>query len=241
MKTNTFIPFFIFSLSLVPVSHGATVTNGSFDADGNVYWNHEAFISPPSMTGWLLTRRLYDDPTNPGVFRYPIAGLREDSFYKTTNSINDRLFSVFGNAVTETITSDLQGSITGLIPGNSYRLSFYYGGEHDGAFPNAAAEVQVSVNGFTALFNGYADSVDKTNADSASIPVGLTHKNTPFRQVSMDFAAANATEALNFVLIMSGGPSQLFLDSMSIEEIPEPSLSLTALLSAVGLLARRRR
>jgi hypothetical protein len=112
--------------------------------------------------------------------------------------------------------ASLSQELSGVVIGNSYRLTLdYYG--RDGIAPTGL----ITIDGKTAL--------------SGLIPNGGGQLS-----LSYDFVASSSTPTLNIANLGVGADSSLLFDNISLRAIPEPASSLLALLGTTLLYRRRR-
>ena len=121
-----------------------------------------------------------------------------------------------GNHAVLQNTASLSQQLSGVVIGNSYRLTLdYYG--RDGTAPTGL----ITIDGKTALS-------------------GLIPNSGGQLSLSYDFVAASSNPTLSIANLGVGADSSLLFDKISLRVIPEPGSSLLALLGTVLLYRRRR-
>jgi hypothetical protein len=173
------------------------VFNPSFEASGTGL-NFPGYL--PNIAGWTRT-----------------LGIGGNSAVNTAGGPFSNGFSPEGlNHVVLQNEASLSQELSGVVIGNSYRLTLdYYG--RDGIAPTGL----ITIDGKTAL--------------SGLIPNGGGQHS-----LSYDFVASSSTPTLNIANLGVGADSSLLFDNISLRAIPEPASSLLALLGTTLLYRRRR-
>jgi len=131
------------------------------------------------------------------------------------------------------MNSPITQTITGLVPGNFYQLSFYQGLVQD-TEPNVTTPGPVTGSWIVSLGSSVWNSAPM--AADGSIP---TISNWALQTVSLK--AQNATEVLSFLSVGTGDPPLVLLDGVNLTEVPEPTSAALLALGFVGLGAVYRR
>ena len=152
----------------------------------------------------------------------------------------------------------LSQTITGLMPGGHYRLTFNFAGlqlygfngglwngaTNEGAIANLGGTYDTSAPGGTTsqTFTGGQTDTYVYAGYTNAVP---SHGFTGWQKVSMDFKATSASEVLNLEAIStsSGNPPFALIDNVQMFAVPEPA-SWSLMIVGAGLLggfARRRR
>ena len=132
-------------------------------------------------------------------------------------------------------TAAVSQTLTGLTPGATVAVTFYYGGAQQQGFTGATTE------GLSVSLGGETDTVPTLN--------NVSHGFTGWNEETLDFTATSSTEVLSFLAngTPSGVPPMTLLDGVSATEtspVPEPaSLALlsTGLVGLGGLVRSRFR
>jgi len=201
------------------------VTNGDFASySGSPPKNFFAYVLP---TDWNSSGYIFvdapgtaDNPSDPGIPVWPAFP-------------NSPIGGNFIQADGANLAAPLTQTISGLIAGQNYNLSFYQAaGQQLNDYGNTTEQWEVSLGSQTQ----YSTLM---NNPSAGV--------TPWMTQSMTFSATGPSEVLSFIALGSGGvPPQVFLDGVDLEStVPEPSaLMLIAGVGAVcglGRMCRRLR
>ena len=106
----------LLAMGLAPAAHANLVINGSFEAD--------SFAGPPgpgyrlglvggAVTGWLI-------PASDGIYPW---GLQNANAFGAGPAADGNQWLVLGEASSQ-VQYSIQQTLTGLVPGNTYALSF---------------------------------------------------------------------------------------------------------------------
>lgn len=205
MIKSTFLAATLFAAT-VGAAQSATVTNGSFETNGFASGSFTTLDAPDtSMTGWTVSSGSVD-------------------LINTYWAAQDGNYSVDmnGNAAATII-----GSITGLVIGSAYELSFWLSANVDGAPVVKSIDAIVGGTSGSYLFDS----------------TGLTNAGLGWKKFTLLFTAASTTEILTFSSTTGGdffGPA---LDNITVSAVPLPAGAplLLAALAGLGLLRRRRK
>jgi hypothetical protein len=196
-------------------------TTSRFSTGGVANWSN----SPPSLEGeaivlpsWYTNGYLF--PAGPVGVAGPLPQYSPDG--------GNWVFSD-GDFMNSPITQ----TITGLVPGNFYTLSFYQGLVQD-TEPNVTVPGPVTGYWHVSLGSSVFDSAPM--AADGSIP---TISNWALETTTLK--ALNATEVLSFFSVGGGVPPLVLLDGVSLTEVPEPASAALLVVGFVGLGAYYRR
>ncbi|WP_158921485.1 PEP-CTERM sorting domain-containing protein [Acidisphaera sp. S103] len=155
--------------------------------------------------------------------------------------------------------STFDQNITGLVPGETYTLSFWQAAGQQQSFSGATTEqwiVSLGTSPLTVTVKGSGGTGTGTyaNTDPNATVVASTLMNTPsqgtspWQLVTLSLTADAATDVLSFLAWGDGGstenePPTVFLAGVNSPALPEPvSLSLFGVgLVGLGGVVRRRR
>jgi len=130
-------------------------------------------------------------------------------------------------------TGPISQTITGLTPGKTYALSFWWAGAQQAGFTGQTTE-------------GWDVSLGGTTDPTATVTVG-SHGFSGWSEVTFDYTATSASEVLSF--LATGGPGSseppfALLGGVNLTQTaPDATSTVTLLglaLSAMGFAARRR-
>jgi choice-of-anchor C domain-containing protein len=195
-------------LSAAPLASAATLSNGSFEA-------------PATFMGTFTTI----DAVEAGIDNWTVESGSVDlinTYWVADNGRYSLDLSGNGPGVISQTVSD-------LVPGQSYRLSFSMAGNPDGGSP--IKKLTASVGGKSGLFSFDTQS-----------PTQTSRTNMGYEQKFLDFVATSDKEVVKFASEEDSawGPA---LDNVEIAPIPVPASAplLLAGLGGLALLRRRRR
>jgi PEP-CTERM motif len=218
------------------------VTNGSFETNGGT--GQVTFNT--TLNGWSV-------PNQPGSYVFLFApGTADTTEASSTFGLNDVGLWGPGNGVNNGLTptspdggyflaqdgafqnsgGPITQTLTGLIAGNSYTVSFEYAGAQQQGFRGATTE-------------GWIVDLGGAAAQSTIILNNADQGFTGWQSVSMTFTADGTSDVLSFLAVgtpSSTQPPFSLLDGVSVTETPEPgSLALLATgLCGVGGMLRKR-
>jgi hypothetical protein len=133
------------------------------------------------------------------------------------------------------MNSQITQTLTGLVPGQSYEISFWQGLIQD-------TEANVTIPGPVTGY--WTVSLGSNSANSAFMTGdGTTLTFTNWMWQTITLKANSSTEVLGFFAVGTGAPPLVLLDGVSVVAVPEPaSLALMVLGGlALGGVYRRRR
>ncbi len=229
---------------------GPLVTNGSFtnstayvtEGSGQNQYIVGTNINNSDLSGWTVgtcqlncgqgANHLFMFLAAPNYGTYGVLndGQAPINFYTTPGASPDG-----GNAIAVDAGNEvgaLQQTITGLVVGHEYQVSFYQ------------ATIQaVDVNATTSFSANWLVSLGGGTAQTSPTMVNTYKSDTPWELVSMEFEATSTSEMLSFLASSPNGgePPFLLLDGVSLTDVSEPGSVAMLLAGAAGLLAMRRR
>lgn len=193
-----------------------TVTNGSFEANST---------PDGAISGWTI---------NSGNFgALTAAGWNAQQGTATLTSSPDG-GNILGTWYVSQQSNVISQSISGLTAGKSYTLSFYEAADNRSTTTFAPGSMFWNV------------SLGNSSVNSTAITTPGASTATGWTQVSLNFVATSATEALTFAAKSTGAVAPeplLLLDGVHMAQaVPEPSTyaMMLAGLAVVGSLVRRR-
>jgi hypothetical protein len=204
-----------------PAAHANSIVNGSFEAS--------SFGSPGGYTLGLVGNAVpgWSIPASDGIYPW---GLTNGAFGASTPFGNQ--FFVLGEVGTG-VDYTIQQTMTGLIPGNTYNLTF-----------DIASESGCCAVGQVSFLSGSSTSPQ----DFTALASGDFW--TAWSGESMDFVATSSSVTLQFQDLAAEFPNgiDLGLDNVSVvgattSPVPEPSSLLmlsTGLLGAVSAARRKK-
>lgn len=217
-------------------AHAANlVTNGSFDAP---LLTESVNMSKTNMPGWTLDRTGYTsiylsaaDAVAGGDGALYCCGFRA-FLYKAADSPDGGAF--IANDGDPSYNSHISQTISGLVTGQTYNLSFWY----------AAAQYTTRSGATTEWWDVKLGSSQSQRTEILHNPSGGFQ---PWRQATMSFVATGNEAVLDFLAggTPAGAPPVSLLDGVTLTAaVPEPS-SVACFALGIGLLAglraRRRR
>lgn len=233
----SFLMFCLTLMAAIPVQ-AATVYNGSFEAVGSATASF-SISNPTLLPNWSAT------PSGNRVLDCLVMPSNTDRLCGTPNGWTLQFWNngaggnfpggpspdggnfvaIDGDANFETAMTQ---TLTGLIAGHQYRLSFYQAAAQQYTYNGATTERwQVSLGTETHL---------------STLMNTPNHGFVNWMSQSLTFTAQSSTSVLSFFAVgtPAGLPPFVLLDGVSITEIPEPAaVSLVGLGGLVLLLARR--
>jgi hypothetical protein len=216
------------------------VTNGGFE---QTTLTASGQINTSNVTGWsspydpVYYNFIYfpGQATTAGVGAVDTDGSNAHVWlYGPGNSSTFPLSPNGGNFLAADADPNYSGAVTqtvgGLTPGQTYDLSFYWGGAQYTTRTGATTESwQVSLGGDT---------------QSTGVVDNASQSFTGWQQANMQFKATSASEVLSFLAVgtPNGEPPVAVLDGVSLVAAPEPGYSAIAVFGAgIVIFAARRR
>lgn len=129
------------------------------------------------------------------------------------------------------LVQPLQQTISGLVAGNKYNVSFYWGGaQQSGYYSDTTEQFEVSLGG---------------ESHSTAVVDNVAKGFTGWQHDTFTYTATGTSEVLSFLAIGTPGGEPPFsvLDGVSLSAAPEPATWAMMLIGVTGLgaIARRRR
>lgn len=196
----------VFAMGTIASVQAATITNGSFEDPGTVTGGF-AEVAPGSsaITGWTVEGGGVDLIRN---------------FWEA----QDGDFSLDLNRRSP---GGISQTVTDLIVGQSYEVSFYLGA-------NPGNRVGTRIGVIASIGDGF-DAFSLVRQDTGRRDAGWTYQ-------TLRFTAQNTSELLRFTAINPRGASGPALDNVQIAPVPLPAGGLLLLGGLAGLaMARKRR
>jgi hypothetical protein len=220
-----------------------TLSNGNFSASGSAGFIQQGTTNDQSLPSWTITNGpsgsytcVATGPTITSGTTY--CGSGGDSFTTSPGTIPGGYNgNIFINDAGSPYSLTISQTITNLISGQAYALSFYYAGAQQTNFSGASTDYWAVTTGSTV-----------TDTPNITIGYGTAGGNQgigpadPWAEDTINFTATATTEALSFLAAGtgSGEPPFMMLADVSIFHVPEPA-SLTAYCVALMGLAGLRR
>ena len=217
------------------------VTNGSFAITGGSqsyqFGTYGGTTSiGESLPGWASTSYAYVFTPTSTVATGAYGNLSLYSKTTTPSNSFNNASPTGGNFIAEDSsygTSPITQTVTGLVSGQSYSLSFNWAGAQQTGFTGATSDLwQVSLGG------GISQSTPTVNDVSTGF-TGWMHQ-------TMTFVATSTSEQLSFLAYGTPGSSQppfALLANVSLVAAPEPAgiaIMLVGIAGMVGMSWRRR-
>lgn len=228
--------------SAVPAGAQELVINGGFEQTnmgGSSQFGQ--YLPSATVTGWNgygLNAVYFPGTAEQGATTQ--YGFQDFKIYGPANGHNNGLTATSpagGNFVMLDGDAGYQGivtqTVTGLIAGKSYNLSFYMAAGQQLNYPGNTWDKYLTVS-----LGGQSQDTEKL--------AGPTGSFQDWRKIVMNFTAGSASEVLKFAAhgLPGGQPPVVFLDGVSMKAaVPEPA-SWAMLISGfgfVGAAVRRRR
>ncbi len=195
--------------------HAATITNPSFEAD--LYQTYPGYTSGNggTLTGWTLSHN-----DRGGVNAVPTTfSSAQASPFANNGVIPAGTQAGFLQAVTATPATTLSTTLTDLVPGTTYRVSFAFNARNNGVAANQRPNMTVAVGGTSASFQ------------AAPVQAASTF-TSPYRQGAVVFTATATTAQLQFTNTITGATSQtdatFVLDNVQIAAAAPTTWTTTA-------------
>ena len=211
----------------IPVWSGNLINNGSFTMPGGTTTNGYIDNGTQNMPGWTGGK-------SGALDCYVVTNTNQFCGYATfaTNeglSPNGGAYVMFD--ADPTYGSTLSQTVSGLIVGKFYKLSFYQAADHQSTFTGAT---NLSFSATLGTQKLTAASPNPTTVDAA------------WQFVYLIFTASATTETLTFSANgPTGGPPILLLDGVSLTQVPEPAewtlVAIGGLLLFLGTKLKKRR
>ena len=231
-------------LMTTAVTFGAgaqTLSDGNFT--GTTGFIQQGTTNNQSLPGWTVTTGSSGSYT--GVASGPTItagttyfGSGGDSFTTSPGTVPGGYSgNIFINDAGSPYSLTIAQTITNLVSGHAYALSFYYAGAQQTGFSGASTDYWAVTTGSTV-----------TNTPNITIGFGTPGGNQgigptdPWAKQIINFTATGATEALSFLAAGSGTgqPPFMMLANVAVFQVPEPASLAMYGLGLAGLLGLRR-
>ena len=233
-----------------PALAGPGIANGSFEQTSTQnggstpgYVCGQTFTPCVNLTGWTNTDGYSfignsSNPTNLGIGPngalnlWAATGSPDGGNFLAIDSDTSRTKAVKGSLGRGTLSQ----TITGLVVGDNYAVSFYQAAaQQQGFFLPTTDQFQVSL-GSTTLFSSLMSLPGVAQGGSGSTDFSGWELET------LVFNATSTSELLSFFGIGTvGGPPFILLDGVSIADVPEPGTWAVVGAGLLGLLVVQRR
>lgn len=190
---------------LVSPVNAATITNSSFEADTNyTTWpGYQSANNGGVMTGWTSS-----NSTRTGINATPpIFVPANTSPFANNGAIPNGNQAAFIQVATANPSASLSNTITGLVPGQVYRLTWRMTARNNGTAANQRPNGTVTIGG--------------TSVNFATAPVEAANSFTqPYRTGVLTFTATGPTETLTVSanLITGQSDSTMVIDAFSVAD-----------------------
>ncbi len=220
-----------------------TLSNGSFNATGSTGFIQEGTTNEHSLPSWTITTGssgsytcVATGPTITAGTTY--CGSGGDSFTTSPGTVPGGYSgNIFINDAGSPYSLTISQTISNLVSGRTYALSFYYAGAQQTGFSGASTDYWAVTTGSTI-----------TDTPNITIGYGTAGGNQgigptdPWAKETIDFTATGTTEALSFLAAGtgSGEPPFMMLADVNIFQVPEPASLMMYGFGLMGLVGLRR-
>jgi hypothetical protein len=195
-------------------SAAATITNPGFEANSYTTW--PGYISGATngpITGWTAT-----DINRAGLNMFPNSWApANNSPFANNGAIPEGTRAAFVQVATGAANNNINTTVTGLVPGQTYRLLWRFNSRNNGAAANQRPNGTVSVGGTAISFQ--ASPVEAANS-----------RTLPYRTGALVFTASAATETLTVAANLIAGQTDatLVVDDFQIAAVAPSKWTVTA-------------
>jgi hypothetical protein len=224
-----------------------TLLNGNFSGSGFPGFIQQGTTNDQGLPNWTITTGSSGSytcvATGPTITAgTTVCGSGGDSFTTSPGTVpGGYTGNIFINDAGSPYSLTISQTITNLISGQAYALSFYYAGAQQTNFSGASTDYWAVTTGSTV-----------TDTPNITIGYGTPGGNQgigptdPWAKETINFTATGTTEALSFLAAGtgSGEPPFMMLADVTIFHVPEPASLMTygvGLMGVAGLRRRRRR
>jgi hypothetical protein len=220
-------------VAIIGTTNGATITNASFEDDGN--FSSYGWDDPKAISGWTKGGVELSAGTYLAAVLSPT--VQKDIFDNGKSLDGSQLghageMQVFANAYQTTLST----TVSDLEVGKQYQLTFY---ENARATMNTPLDCSVTMNG----------AVIVASHGVAPVDVAKSYTNLFTKVVSSAFTATSSSEVLTFInqkpSFDTTTDAMWFIDNVQVSQaaVPEPSAVALVFTGIAGLVAyawRRR-
>ena len=220
-----------------------TLLNGGFNASGSAGFIQQGTTNDQSLPGWTVTTGssgsytcVATGPTITASTTY--CGSGGDSFTTSPGTVPGGYNgNIFINDAGSPYSLTISQTITNLISGQAYALSFYYAGAQQTSFSGGSTDYWAVTTGSVV-----------TDTPNITIGYGTAGGNQgigptdPWAQDTIDFIAIGSTEILSFLATGTGAgePPFMMLADVAIFHVPEPASFIVYGAGLMGLAGLRR-
>jgi hypothetical protein len=224
-----------------------TLNNGSFNATGSAGFIQQGTTNDQSLPNWTITTGSSGSytcvATGPTITaNVVVCGSGGDSFTTSPGTVPGGYNgNIFINDSGSPYSLTISQTITNLVNGHNYALTFYYTGAQQTTFSGGSTDYWAVTTGSTV-----------TPTPNITIGFGTAGGNqgigptNAWAQETINFTAVGTTEALSFLAAGtgSGEPPFMMLADVQIFQVPEPASVMmygAGLMGVAGLRRYRRR
>jgi hypothetical protein len=219
-----------------------TLLNGNFSGAGFPGFIQQGTTNVQGLPNWTITTGASGSYTcvaaGPTIAaNTTVCGSGGDSFTTGPGTVpGGYTGNIFINDAGGPYSLTISQTITNLVSGHTYALSFYYAGAQQTSFSGGSTDYWAVTTGSTV-----------TDTPNITIGFGTAGGNQgigptdPWAKETINFTATGTTEALSFLAAGTGAgePPFMMLANVNIFQVPEPASLMMYGLGLMGLVGLR--